>query len=461
MTTPTDAPAILWDVLEEHLDEAGWFWEQRQDALRALDHTLEDVETGDEARLLAHLDGLVIGGAEAAEELLRPALDSERPRVVAAAAWALLAAQERDLTGEVLDALVKGEAPQREGVASALALSARPGLDAAILQALPGAPLEAQRALVEALALRGADAGAALLASRPQRDEGLFAAALRAARASGASAVDALLPAALKDPSAAVREAALETGLALGRRDALLAARRLLEQGVASRAALFAAAGSGVNADLELLVRCAASPELQVEALWALGFSGRRAAAEAALLALKRGAERVAAEAFLMVTGCELGPDAVTELGDDEREPEAAPPDLDADADADADEADDAAPAEEPEDRPDPSWLPGPAWPRADVELDALERWWGDHENAFEPGRRYWYGTPFTAEALLAALAQAPCRFRPALALELSARSRGALRLDPFAFVAVQRAQLARALPPAAALKSYEELFGG
>lgn len=462
MATPTDPPPILWDVLEEHLDEAGWFWELRQDALRALDHTLEDVERGDEARLLAHLDGLVVGGAEAAEELLLPALESDRPRVAAAAAWALLAAPERDHAGAVLEALRSGDAPRRAALAGALALSPRPGLDALLLQALPAAALEAQPALLEALALRGADAGAALLALKPQRDEALFAAAVRAARSAGAAAVNALLPAALQEASAAVREAALETGLALGRREALRAARRLLEQGVASRAALFAAAASGGPADLELLARCAAAPALRAEALWALGFSGRRAAAEAALRALEEGADRVAAEAFLMVTGCELGPDAVTELGEDEAEEEAPPPDLDGDADADAAADDGAAPAEEPGDRPDPSSLPGPAWPRADVEVHALVRWWGDHQDAFDPGRRHWYGAPFTAEALLAALAQAPCRLRPALALELSARSRGALRVDPFALAAAQHAQLARAraLPPAAAQKPYDELFG-
>jgi hypothetical protein len=57
------------------------------------DYGLEDTATLEEL-LLAHLDGLVVGGEPVARELLLPALDSEDPPRISAALWALLAEEE-------------------------------------------------------------------------------------------------------------------------------------------------------------------------------------------------------------------------------------------------------------------------------------------------------------------------------------------------------------------------------
>lgn len=58
-----DAPEelILWDVIEEHLDEATFLYTQFESLL---DHPLltrADVERSVTSRLIAHLDGLVLG----------------------------------------------------------------------------------------------------------------------------------------------------------------------------------------------------------------------------------------------------------------------------------------------------------------------------------------------------------------------------------------------------------------
>src|SRR5690349_14801760 len=65
---------VLMDVLEEHLDEAAFLWSQWERALVAPHSVLNEV-AGLEERLLAHVDGLVIGGVPVAGRLLIPALE--------------------------------------------------------------------------------------------------------------------------------------------------------------------------------------------------------------------------------------------------------------------------------------------------------------------------------------------------------------------------------------------------
>src|SRR5512133_3584601 len=89
------------DIYEEHLDEAAFLWFAWEDALRSANYVLDEVVEGPEARLRAHLDGLVLGGAPVAEQLLLPALADSDPGRVSAAAWSLLHAED----GEYFDTL--------------------------------------------------------------------------------------------------------------------------------------------------------------------------------------------------------------------------------------------------------------------------------------------------------------------------------------------------------------------
>jgi len=125
---------LLWDIFEEHLDEAAFLWGQWERALDAANYTLAEVASGPEARLLAHLDALVLGGPEVAEELLLPALAGEEPGLVAAAAWALVQAEPAaheggvDHQDAVIAALVGGGPPASAAIARALRLSPRADL---------------------------------------------------------------------------------------------------------------------------------------------------------------------------------------------------------------------------------------------------------------------------------------------------------------------------------------------
>jgi hypothetical protein len=54
-------PAVLLNILEEHLEEADFLWSHRQSALTDRHSTLHRLAEIEE-RLLAHLDGLVLSG---------------------------------------------------------------------------------------------------------------------------------------------------------------------------------------------------------------------------------------------------------------------------------------------------------------------------------------------------------------------------------------------------------------
>lgn len=86
-----DEAQILWDVVEEHLDEAEFLVEQWQSARRSPSDTLAELVAGPEMRLEAHVDGLRGNGPLALERVAWPVLEGGgEPQRVAAAALALL-----------------------------------------------------------------------------------------------------------------------------------------------------------------------------------------------------------------------------------------------------------------------------------------------------------------------------------------------------------------------------------
>ena len=409
-------PVILWDVLEEHLSEAAFLWRMWEHSLRAHDFTLEDVAEGDEPRLLAHLEGLVIGGQPAARRLLLPALDSEEVTTLCAAASALLAARDSDWLDSLPGCLTEGNEALLQGCLRALELSERPDVSSALLQRLPQLDSSLQARVLDALRFRRTDPGG-ILTALDRDDTVLFAAAVRAARFAPRPLAAELVRYALAAADEAVHAAAMETGLLLGLRAAWTRCRQSFEQdSVERRLALLALAVSGDRHDLDTVMAGLAAPELHQEALWALGFSGRLTAADALLAVLREEPGRLAAGSFALITGLPLKPPFLS---------------------ADDTDDEDVTPVEE---SPDAA-LPAPAAPGGRVEMPAVERWWADARRRFEPEGRYLLGRRFGPEALLSALETAPMRRRPALALELAIRSGGTCLVEPRDWTARQRRQ--------------------
>ncbi|MFP2928405.1 TIGR02270 family protein [Pyxidicoccus sp. 3LG] len=426
---------ILWDVVEEHLDEAAYLWSQRERALLSPEYVLADVAEGDEGRLRAHLEGLRIGGTPVIERLLLPALADDDWRRVAAAAHALLAMPGQVGSGPVLETLTRSEPEARRGLLRALELSACEGLDGAVSQLLLTAGPGLRSPLLRCLAFRQADTGAVLKQCFLDAAPGALIAALHAARFAPQDVAGRWVSQGLTSSHPGVRDAAIATGLVFHERAPWLLCRRLVEDGGSSSAmAMVALAMGGSSRDMESLVEALRVEESRAQAAWALGFSGRRAAAEALLQVLRGGAGGwLECESFAAITGMTLE-DALAAAGEE-----------DASEQAEEDEA----------------VFPGPRLRPGTVRVEVVDTWWKREGTRFEKEGRYLSGKPWSVGALHEALETAPMRRRPILAWELAVRSRGACQLETRTWAREQRRQLraARELRPGPEPRPFESFL--
>jgi uncharacterized protein (TIGR02270 family) len=390
------APA-LWDIVDEHLDNAGFLWECWERALESPTLRPAQVATVIEERLLASLDGLEVDAA--IERILAPALVGDDDTIVAPAALALLALPEG--LGPVLDALRAADGRRRSALTRALALSRRPGLQGDLLGLLRGGeePSVAAAAL-EALAFRRMDVGPPLLELLKSQVPELQRAALRAARSSE-QAVRHHVERACTSRVAEVRDAAIETGLLLDLRFAHVACQRLVDSGEPdSGFALATLAIGGDPADAPRIEGALKSPASRAPALVALGYAGRAASVERILeWAADAKLARLAGEAFSAITGAAIDGPLRAEPAHDEELPPLEDDDLDADLD------------------------PGPEGELPVPDAEHLEDWWRREAKRFDPGRHL-DGITFAPEVLLKTFLSAPMRRRRLLGLELAVRSR-------------------------------------
>jgi uncharacterized protein (TIGR02270 family) len=423
------ATDILWPVVGQHLDEAEFLLEQwASPALRAR-LSLETMRRSIEPRLEAHLDGLAVGGQEAAARLLWPALrgeadaDENTPERRLAAAAALV---ESGAAGGLRSLLAFAAEPEVEGgpgaaaVDQALEIASRAAVDELVRAALPGASPARLRGLLGVLAARRADPGGALPALLDARDPDVLQAALRAAAAVRSAAARPLVAHLLRSNDRRLRataiQVAVELGMEAGWRACIDRARRG-DPRVLAPLALF-----GGPAELALVVEALADPKRREPALWALGFSGRVEAVDAAVPLLGGGERtaRLAGEVITSVTGLVIEGEL--------RRPAAPEPD----------ELPDLADDLRAGLRPDPAdGLPIPA-------AEPAAAWWQANRVRFEPGARYLGGQPYAAGAVHHALARGPLRRFEVLALEVAVRTEGR--------VLVPRPRLGLALPAVAAL---------
>lgn len=451
---PTRRPPLLWDVLGEHLQEAAFLWKQRQRSILASDYVLSEIAEGDEARLLAHIEGLVIGGRPAAERLLLPALEGEKPPNIAAAAYALLESAEPDWLTQVLDWFVQGAEEVREGISQALALSARADVVASLVKLFPTVDSSDQRYALRVLRSRQADTGQVLsVRSSGSQEPEWLEAVLRAARFAPQAIADVWIRVGLESPEPRVRDAAIESGLIHGSRMAWSLCRQLMEAGEPdARPALLAFALGGEAPELEALIAAVGDPARRDEALWALGFSGRLSAAEAALATLRDNGDWLAAESFALITGLPLA-SFLDEEADEEEDEE-----------WDDDDEEEEEPEEEQEEAQEEAaleGLPGPEVLPGKVRVEAVDAWWRQARARFEPGGRYLLGHPMQPGSLASVMEAVPMRRRAVFGWDLAIRSRGACRLEPLAWAEVQRKQLGAVgqLRPDSLTRSFSRLL--
>ena len=396
---------ILWDIYEEHLDEAAFLWGQWERAMVAANQTLDDVIAGPEERLLAHLDGLVLGGRRVAEKLLIPALGDEDEGKVFAGTWALVQAEDADHLDLIVQRLPKAEPPAFAALARALELSTRRDLPARLGKLWETSDARVQGALLDILAPRDpAWAGLRLESCLAASAPALQAAALRALRWRMDPAAGQYVYQALGAQDGAVRQEAIATGYAMRMPAVLDACRREAPTTEDScRLPLALLALGGVPADRQLVLSRLAVAEAQRHAIWALGFLGDVETADMLVAMLDDEAKaRVAGESLSTITGLVIdGPMAqpgvtrgpgVEDVAPEDPVPEALPEDL----------------------------LRMPA-------AAAVRKWLQGARGHFQPGARYLCGAPWSEGALRAGLGKVATWRRGVLALEAVAKGRGSL----------------------------------
>ncbi|MDC0669993.1 TIGR02270 family protein [Nannocystis radixulma] len=403
-----DADEPLWDVLEEHLDEAEFLWGQWEQSLVAPNYTLEEVETTVEPRLFAHLDGLVIGGAAAAERLLVPALESDESTRVSAAAFALLLGPVESAL-DTLFTVLQDLPEQRPGLVRAFACSDRADLVPRLQACLSDVDEAIVAAAAEALLFRDepvSDALSVLLASDDPAARSLGLRAL-AGEANGAAHVRAI-HAGLADDDPRVVDAAISAGLLLAPAPTWTRVRARAEEPDGDLALLLLAL-RGQAGDHAAVAALLADPSRRPAAIHALGHVGAPEWVDACLEWLDDAAAGpLVGEMMQALTSVALEDEGLTLAVEDESLEHTPEDDLP---------------------RPDP--LP-------------TMQWWLRRRAQYEDGQRYLHGRPRTRAEVLEGLTSGPMRRRPALLLDLQlAAPRGVLlRLQPRAPAARQREQL-------------------
>lgn len=144
---------VIPEVFEAHLEELGFLWSQRRNALRSPDYRVRDLTELD-ARIEAHLQGLMAGG-EAAVPLLEEGLTSDAPEAAFAAAYALLRMNTDSASERTLDAFLQAKVGAREGIRQALCHAGIDRLHDRLRAALTSAEPGVAVAAAEVLAVHG------------------------------------------------------------------------------------------------------------------------------------------------------------------------------------------------------------------------------------------------------------------------------------------------------------------
>jgi uncharacterized protein (TIGR02270 family) len=410
MTTRDAGFRPLWDIVEEHLDEAEFLWEMWEHGLVAPHYTLDAVAEGPEARLRAHLDALVVHGPRVAHRTLLPALDDDEPARVSAAATALLLGAQAEANADEILAAVRERPEQRPALVRALACVDLPALRRRLRGHLADLDEAVAAAAAEVLLFHHEPLGEAV--------SGLLASGDRLARALALRAVPHELEpgryvravqAGLRDLDPVILDAAIDAGVRLGLAPAWERARERARDPDGGESMLLLAV-AGTAADHASLAAALVDRKRRPAALWALGFLGTPEVVDASLDWLEDASiGHLVGEVFTAVSGVDLARAGMS----------LPPPDSDEEVQR---SAEDELP------RPDPM---------------AVLHWWTTHRDRFADGQRHVAGLARSDATLIRALRDGPMRRRGGYLLDLSLARTRRPRVQLRAPTARQRAELA------------------
>jgi uncharacterized protein (TIGR02270 family) len=431
MTASTHTPPalILWDVIEEHFNEAEFLFEQWEHALHSPTYTLTELGATLEQRLEAHLDGLLIGGPGVAERLLEPELENDtEPIRAVVAALVLLCSEEDAAINRVLEVTQGAEGPLQEALARALVLSNAARLDGMVMQRFRIAQSDSEKAVwLEILNGRGVDTGELLRHCFDSDDHRLVSAALEAVRRFARREMITDVEKHLRSDHPAVRTSAIKASLAFGSRDAWQLCLQLARASdVYDPELLLLIAILGQPQEHRLLYTLLDNSESPESLLWTLGYCGTVEAGDVCLPFLQTGDERVAkaaAEAMAWIGGFDLNEDEFQLPPLEPEEDETLPPfeEDDLDPDLTSDGVDDLP-------------VPNP---------EAIIQWWEENRGRLTQNQRCLLGQPSSPEAMVHALEVGSLWRRHGTALELSLRTGGEQHVSTDSFSSRQRRQTA------------------
>jgi uncharacterized protein (TIGR02270 family) len=431
---------VIWDIVEEHLDEAEFHVEQLDRALDSPTLSLEHLASGSEQRLLAHVDGLRVGGPSVYERLVKPLLlgpDVDRRALTTVAT--LLAVETRDFE-DLRIALGHESARIRAAAVRGCAIAGGIALERWVLEGIVDRKKPAEQAsLLEIAALGRAELPPLL--EWLQSDDALVAgAAARAVRRADARLHLPVTEALLEHDDPDVREAALVPALAWGSSRATAVCERLALDARHSRRlpmALYALLGG--PREHARLAEHVSRPTHRLDALFALGYSGNPDLLPLLSAQLEGGhalAAKFAAQAIATIMGLDLRDDAFFEPAPtpSDAKPLARP--------EDDPEARGSLPPLEQDDL-DGDIVPPPEDALRPPNAVAIRRFCEAAGARTEPGRRYLDGQVFTREVLLDSLRCSPLGRRHMLAIGLAVGTEGAVWLDTRAPTRTQSTHMA------------------
>jgi uncharacterized protein (TIGR02270 family) len=412
----------LPDLIEESLDEATFLWQRWEAELSSPQRNLDEIWDWTEDRLAGALDGVRVAPDGMLESLVSGAMASGDSFRQTAIASALATAPARNARHLLADAVRDATGPQLAACIRGIEVANLDGSFAPVSKVLSSSGPEHAAALCRLKAFRRASLGPELAAAFESRVVSLQVEVMRACRDLPPEYVAGWVATGLKHEHAAVRAAAIESGISRRIPNAWSAALEYVRQPRAETSRLLPlVAMLGGVAEHKLIFDSVTDGSLQRSALWSLGHIGTREAVDLCLLAMKNPKlARMGGEAYCTITGADLDRDKLTAP-----EPEDPP-----------------MPAFEKDDL-DASLVPRPEdlWPLPDAQR--VREHWADLSPRFQPGRRYLRGLPYDGQALLAAIVSGPMLRRTDHAFEMFVRSEGRFDVETRASAPVQKQMIA------------------
>jgi len=414
--SPQNATTPFRDLVDESFDEAAFLWRRWESELASLTRNLDEIYSWTEDRLQGALDGVRVGGAVAIDIATEALRSDDIDRATAGAALLASSADPKATDALVAELGTAKDARLRAIVRSLEVAGSDHALRAAARLLANGDPVHAG-ALCRLKVFRRARPAEEITAAFASNVPDLQAEALHAARLSTDGKADKIVSAGLSHADAAVRYAAVESGLSLRINGAKETAITMAGQRhPAAGRCLNLVALFGTADDREIVYDALRIPGQQLAAVWALGHIGTVRAVDACVAGMKHDAlARACGEAYCWITGANLERDR---LAIQETPPE--------------------VPAFEDDDL-DANLVPPPEalWPIPDAE--AVRKHWLALRSEWQEEVRHIQGRRSNGETLLTTIETGPMLRRPDLILELRVKTRGRYDVEPRAFTQRQR----------------------